>query len=79
MEWLEDDQRIKVVNPRHPLCGITGKVLRLHLRDNDAWVDMDCKLSDHLASFAEGDERRNMIVLSPQDCEPAGEMPTVSS
>ena len=70
MNHFEDDQRVKVITTSHPLFGQTGTVWRLHMRDSDAWVDMDTELPDELRSFDKEDDRRNLIELSPNDCEP---------
>ena len=71
MKHFEENQRVKVNAIGHPLLGQTGTVWRVHMRDNDAWIDMDGDLPDELRSFfGEDDERRNLIELSPKDCEP---------
>ena len=71
MKHFEEGQQVRVTATGHPLLGQTGTVWRVHMRDNDAWVDMDGDLPDELRSFfAEDDERRNLIELSPADCEP---------
>ena len=62
---------MKVIAIRHPLFGQIGTVWRVHMRNDDAWVEMNVDLPDELRSFfGEDDERRNSIELSPKDCEP---------
>ena len=71
MRHFEQYQRVKVTAIGHPLLGQTATVWRVHIRDSDAWIDMDCELPDELRTFfGEDDERRNLIELSPKDCEP---------
>jgi len=52
------------------LAGTTGTVVRLRIRDDAAWVRMDCELPDSLRSFPADDERGrgNHILLWPQEC-----------
>ena len=69
MQWFEPGQRVYVTKPDHPLYGWSGTVWRVHIRDNDAWFEMDRNLPDHLRRFAPDDERHKMIELRPQDCE----------
>ena len=70
MKHFEQYQRVKAITTSHPLFGQTGTVWRLHMRDSDAWVDMDTDLPDELRSFDKEDDRCNLIELSPNDCEP---------
>ena len=51
MRHFEQYQRVKVTAIGHPLLGQTATVWRVHIRDSDAWIDMDCHLPDELRTF----------------------------
>jgi hypothetical protein len=68
MKRFQRAQRIRVVN-REPLNGKTGVVCRLLMRDDSAWVNMDEAIPEDVASFPEDDQRRNHVLLYPEDCE----------
>ena len=48
MKHFEQDQREGHRHRPRALFGQTGIVWRLHMRDNDAWVDMETDLPDEL-------------------------------
>jgi hypothetical protein len=76
MQQFSNHQRITVVSrdgmqpESQELVGKTGTVVRLRLGDNGAWVKMDEPFNEKLTSFPAGDERRNYILMYPEECEP---------
>ena len=71
MQRFDYPQRVRVTLPEHPCVGKTGKVHRIRISDNGAWVNMDDPLPPDLRSFEIGDSRANHIILYPNECEPA--------
>lgn len=67
---FEDDQNVIVI-VRGPLQGKRGRVWRVCLNSDDAWVKMDEPLPESLRSFPPGDSRCDLIKLAPECCEPA--------
>lgn len=64
-------QRVSVVNPddeHEALRGKAGKVVRLLMRDNSAWVQMDESLPESLGRFPVDDSRANHVNLWPDEC-----------
>lgn len=70
MKRFENGQRVIVSNPEHPCFGKAGSVVRLRRMDESAFVNMDDPLPGDLASFPEGDSRRNHILMYPDECSP---------
>lgn len=73
MNRFENGQRVTVTAQHHPCKGKAGTVARLRRADAAAWVNMDDPLPGDLASFPRGDERRNHMMLYPDECEPIAE------
>jgi hypothetical protein len=73
MKSFENRQRIRVTAVSHELCGLYGTVVRLRIKDDQAWVNMDAPLRDGMRYFPEGDSagRENHTLLAPDECEPA--------
>lgn len=69
MDSFQNNQKIIVTDAEHPCHGKTGTVVRLRRADDAAWVRMDEDLPMDLRSFPADDERRNHIMLWPEDCE----------
>ncbi len=61
--------RVRVTDTESPLVARKGTVCRMRRADDAAWIAMDDDLPEHLASFAVGDDRRNNIILWPEQCE----------
>lgn len=61
--------RIRITHPEHPALGKTGTVTRLCRADDAAWVNMDEPLPVDLRHFPEGDERRDHLLLYPDEVE----------
>jgi hypothetical protein len=68
MTMFRNSQRVIVVEPSSPLFGKTGIVVRLRYGDHGAWVRMDENIPEAIARFSVGDDRRNDIILYPDQC-----------
>lgn len=69
MKRFENRQRIVVIN--HALLdGKAGRVVRLRMQDDGAWVRMDEVPPLELRHFPDGDSRQYEVLLSPEWCEP---------
>ena len=68
MDRFQNGQRIRVIEPTHPMVDMTGTVVRLRRCDYQAWVDMDADLPMDLRSFPANDSRRNHMLLWPDEC-----------
>lgn len=79
MREFRANQRVKVTDPGLVLHGKTGRVVRLRIGDDCAWVRMDDPIPDDITSFPAGDARHNDVLLVPCECSPAGSVPSVSS
>src|ERR1700759_4757037 len=75
MNRFENGQRIIVSHPEHPCFGKAGSVVRLRRIDSAAFGNMDDPLPEDLASFPEGDTRRNHMMFYPDECEPEAPNP----
>lgn len=71
MKSFHGVSRVQVIDAESPLFGKTGTVHRRLIRDDSAWINMDECIPDELASFPDGDPRRNHIQFYPEQCEPA--------
>lgn len=74
MDHFQLGQRVKVVRNHSDLEGLfhkTGRVHRLRIADDGAWVRMECDLLPRIRSFPadDGGGRGNDIILYPEDCE----------
>ena len=73
MKTFKLHQRIRIANPCHDHLGLdgwTGKVVRLRMLDDGAWVEMDRNLPAALSSFPEDDPRHRHLRLYPEECKP---------
>ena len=72
MRQFTNNQRVIVDQPEclDELRGRTGTVVRLRRCDGAAWVDMDDDIPDGARSFPHDDDRRNHVLLYPQECMP---------
>lgn len=77
MTRFKNGQRVQVVDDERGLKGECGQVVRLLMRDNSAWINMDRDLPMDLRSFPADDPhgRANHINLFPEECELATAVP----
>lgn len=70
---FNNNQRVRVSEPKNQLLGKAGTVVRLRRADDGAWVNMDDALPDNLRSFPAGDKagRENHTILFPEECDVA--------
>ena len=73
MKRFDNGQKVRVVDAEHPLAGRVGRVCRLRMGDNGAWVAMADDVPDDLRSFPANDPggRGNNVLLYPEECEAA--------
>lgn len=69
MRNFTDKQAVKVTQAEHPLFEKIGDVRRIRMGDNGAWVRMREPIPDDMTAF--NDDRKNDVVLYPEQCEPA--------
>ncbi len=71
------NQRVRVKMLHFELDGKTGRVVRIRIADDGAWVAMDEPLPSELRKFPEGDGagREDHIMLYPLECESVKEKP----
>ena len=64
------NQRVTIIDPRHPMQGAVGTVRRLMMADNGAWVTMDTLPPPEVAAFPADDPggREKNIILYPDQC-----------
>lgn len=61
-------KRIVICSKNHALYGQTGRVWRMRLCDDSAWVTMDNDLPEKYRAFPVFDIRKNNILLHPRLC-----------
>ncbi len=77
MNQFRNKLRVKIVDDEHPCHGKEGRVVRLRMADNGAWINMNEEVPDDFRSFPVSDEagRRNHLLLYPEQCEEVIEKP----
>lgn len=71
MKKFTNGQRVTVTDSESLLCGKQGRVCRLRICDNGAFVDMDDNLPAELQLFPDGDSRQRHTMLYPEQCAAA--------
>lgn len=72
LERFENQMRIRVVDPDEehaPLKDHVGLVVRLRMQDESAWIRMVDPLPEGVAVFPKDDERRDHVILWPDECD----------
>jgi hypothetical protein len=72
MERFTQGQRVKIAHGEYvaSMEGWAGSVHRLRIADTGAWVRMDQEVPSEHRKFGGADERKNDLLLFPEECEP---------
>lgn len=68
MKRFKNGQRVTVTDSESALYGKHGRVCRLRICDDGAFVDMDEPLPQMMQLFPDGDERAKHTMLYPEQC-----------